>query len=64
MRFAIHLLGTEVFAVELGPAAEEPEWDGSGSTTSYPVGFTRPDTPWEVDGPVHQFDPDRADEDT
>lgn len=62
MRLAISILGTEVLAVEFGPAEVEDD-DDPGSFTSYPVGFTRPDVPWDVEAPVHSFDPDGADED-
>lgn len=64
MRLAFSILGTEVFAVELGTADDEDEYVDCGSTTSMPVGFTRPDIPWDADGPVHQFEPDGSDEDT
>lgn len=60
MRLSISLLGTEVFAVEFGTpeAADEDVWVDCGSTTSYPVGFTRPEVPWEDQGSFHQFDPE------
>lgn len=58
MRFAISLLGTEVFAVEYGTPVEADD-DDPGSFTSYPVGFVRdPDPVWEDSGSGRQFDDD------
>jgi hypothetical protein len=58
MRFAVHLLGTEVFAVEFGTPEAVDEWVDCGATVSTPVGFTRAEVPWEDGGSLHQFDPD------
>jgi hypothetical protein len=58
MRLSISLLGTEVLAIEFGHPAAEDEWIDTGATTSYAVGFTRPEIPediafrqYELDGP-------------
>lgn len=41
----------------------EPEPDRRGDALSTPIGFTRPEIPWDADCPVHQFDPGEDAED-
>lgn len=60
MRLTFHLLGVEVFDLAFGDdEPTEPEAVGCrGDVTSYPVGFTRAEVPWEDGGSAHQFEPD------
>lgn len=37
--------------------ADDDVWIDCGTTASTPIGFYRPEIPWDHDGPVHQFDP-------
>lgn len=41
----------------------EPETDPRGDVLSTPIGFTRPEIPWEDSGSMHQFDPEPDGED-
>lgn len=41
----------------------EPAEDYRGDCVTFPIGFTRPDIPWDHDCPVHQFTPEDSDED-
>ncbi|MCW2785231.1 MAG: hypothetical protein JWP74_1748 [Marmoricola sp.] len=68
MRLTIAILGVEVFDISIGRDVAdcyetEVEPDAAGDVTSYPIGFTRPEIPWDADGPVHQFDPSEESED-
>lgn len=50
MRIALSILGTEVFAVELGAAAEyADEYVDCGTTGSTVVGFGLPTTPQDFE---------------
>jgi hypothetical protein len=66
MRLTLSLLGFEL-DVTLGretEPADDDVWVDCGTTVSTPVGFVRPEIPWDADCPVHQFDPGDGDEDT
>lgn len=64
MRLTLCWFGYEL-DFSLGPTTvdDEPEPDHRGDALSTPIGFTRPEIPWDTDGPVHQFDPGEGAED-
>lgn len=61
MRLSLSILGTEVFAIELGAAEEVDEWVDCGTTGSTVVGFSLPTTPQDFE--PRQYDA-AGDEDT
>lgn len=64
MRLTFQALGLEL-DITLGPTTvdDEPEPDPRGDVLSTPIGFTRPEIPWEDSGSMHQFDPEPDGED-
>lgn len=62
MRLVFRAFGYEL-DIALGALEDEPAEEYAGDVTTYPIGFSRPEVPWDHDCPVHQFIPDDSDED-